>query len=205
MVRPALIALSRRIASRSMSEKWKKGFRRFRVMTAPPDKVFYKPEGSKPFKVLKVSTYCFKAVYLDSGLYYSLSPNEMIVEAVLENSENETEGSTEMKQGKLYQINENTFGHYMATNDKGWFVLEVEGKYSAYDPETVQEVLPWSFEAKDTTGQTKFFVGSKDMVSKGDLIYNGSGMFYLVTATDTKNPKAEHKFIGQRVLTEELK
>ena len=97
------------------------------------------------------------------------------------------------------------YGTYLATNSSGEYVLEVKktGNIVTMHPDQVEEVIPWTFSAKNASTK-KHFTGGSDIIKKGDaLLEFSTSKFWIVTDVDTKN-KTATKFVGRRFITEEI-
>ena len=99
------------------------------------------------------------------------------------------------------------YGTYLATNSSGQYVLEVKktGNIVTMHPDQVEEVVPWTFSAKN--GSTEEHFTGPDTIKKGDsliqILTSQTPRVWFVTDVDTKNRTAT-KFVGRRIVTEEI-
>ena len=157
------------------------------------------PRGRKPIEVLKVDGNYISGRYLDSGntvweYYNYFQPYE-------------DNDQTIMSKEQLFTWSDGIgqhYGTYLATNSCGQYVIEEKqtGNIVTMHPDYLEEVIPWTFSAKHG-GTEKHFTGS-DTIKKNDvLIQTRTSKFWVVTDVDTKN-KTATKFVGVRVVTEEI-
>ena len=103
------------------------------------------------------------------------------------------------------EVNGNiAYGTYLATNSSGQYVIEEKqtGNIVTMHPDYLEEVIPWTFSAKNGSTE-KHFTGS-DIIKKGDVLLQAkTTKFWFVTNVNTKN-KTATKFVGRRVITEEI-
>jgi len=117
---------------------------------------------------------------------------------------------TEMT-AKLYQtVGEDTprFGTYLATNTLGQIVLEMKGANAApeaFDKDAIEEVLPWTFQARNLFAQNEHFsfTARKDSVAKGDMLLGSMGVVEVIQV-NTKSRKHQGAFTGRKILTEAI-
>lgn len=108
---------------------------------------------------------------------------------------------------KLYVFKDNfnnavdLYGHYLATNSQGEWVMEVKGsgQIMAIAKDKVQEVLPYTISVKFVDGGTTYsYLASKDQFPVGFYLvkaYSHDGwQIAQVTAVDTKSNKATKEF-----------
>ena len=99
------------------------------------------------------------------------------------------------------------YGTYLATNSSGQYVLEVKktGNIVTMHPDQVEEVIPWTFSAKN--GSTEEHFTGPDTIKKGDsliqILTSQTPRVWFVTDVDTKSRTAT-KFVGRRIVTEEI-
>jgi hypothetical protein len=117
----------------------------------------------------------------------------------------ENKGKT-MTDKTLYEINLTSgtvFGHKLAVNSQGMWVMEVKGtgQVIAVDKETVSKVLPYTIAIKYTEGGTAYhYVANADDGWKVDdfaiCMPYGSGGYQLarIVGIDTKSEKATTEF-----------
>jgi len=107
----------------------------------------------------------------------------------------------EDKMNTLYQIKQDgkeVFGHYLATNSSGQWVMEVRGTGDVVtaDKNSVDEVLPYTIGVKFPTGSTVYnYFAEKDKFEKGFyLLRNPDLALVEVVALDTKSKLATKDF-----------
>ena len=96
------------------------------------------------------------------------------------------------------------YGTYLATNSSGDYVIEEKktGNIVTMSPNLLEEVIPWTFSAKNGSTE-KHFTGT-DTIKRGEvLLQPRTSKFWVVTDVDTKN-KTATKFNGVRIVTEEI-
>ena len=96
------------------------------------------------------------------------------------------------------------YGIYLATNTSGQYVIEEKqtGNIVTMHPDYLEEVIPWTFSAKNGNHE-KHFTGN-DTIQKGDvLLQTKTSKFWVVTDVNTKN-KTATKFVGSRIVMEEI-
>ena len=99
------------------------------------------------------------------------------------------------------------YGTYLATNSSGQYVIEEKqtGDIVTMSTDEVEEVLPWTFSAKN--GSTEEHFTGPDTIKKGDsliqILTSKTPRVWFVTDVDTKNRSAT-KFVGRRIVTEEI-
>ena len=113
---------------------------------------------------------------------------------------------------KLYEISRGTetlYGHKLATNSQGQWVMEIKGTGDviAVDKATVQEVLPYTIAVQFETGkQTYSYLAEAGKYQIGDfyIVDVPSGRAIVqVTGTDTKSAAATKQFTPiAKLLTE---
>ena len=114
---------------------------------------------------------------------------------------------TIMSKDQLFTWTDNEgqhYGTYLATNTSGLYVIEEKqtGNIFTMPIDQLEEVIPWTFSAKNGSTE-KHFTGS-DTIEKGDvLLQTKTSKFWMVTDVNTKN-KTATKFVGRRVITEEI-
>ena len=113
---------------------------------------------------------------------------------------------------KLYEISRGTetlYGHKLATNSQGQWVMEIKGTGDviAVDKATVQEVLPYTIAVQFETGkQTYSYLAEAGKYQIGEFYIldapNGRAIVQ-VTGVDTKNAAATKQFTPiAKLLTE---
>ena len=115
---------------------------------------------------------------------------------------------------QLYQTNEETarFGTFLTKDSQGRIVLEMKGSagVEAFDPKTVEEVMPYTVAMTQTTDHNSSRVHvemPKGQVSKGDILLSAQdGNLYTVVQTDTKSKRAMDvtKFKFRKLVTTAL-
>ena len=162
------------------------------------DLIARSPRGKKPIEVLKVDGNYISGKYVDSGKtvweYYNyFQPYE---------------DNTIMSKEQLFTWTDKEgyrcYGIYLATNSSGQYVIEEKqtGNIVTMYPDQVEEVIPWTFSARNASTE-KHFTGP-DTIKKGDgLLQTSTSKFWIVTDVDTKN-KTATKFVGRRFVTEEI-
>lgn len=100
-----------------------------------------------------------------------------------------------------FNTNVDLYGHYLATNSQGEWVMEVKGSgvIMAIAKDKVQEVLPYTINVKFVdSGTTYSYLASKDQFPVGFYLvkaYSHDGwQIAHVTAVDTKSNKATKEF-----------
>lgn len=100
-----------------------------------------------------------------------------------------------------FNTNVDLYGHYLATNSQGEWVMEVKGsgQIMAIAKDKVQEVLPYTISVKFMDdGTTYSYLASKDQFPVGFYLVKGysqsSFQIAQVTAVDTKSNKATKEF-----------
>ena len=157
------------------------------------------PRGRKPIEVLKVDGNYISGKYVESGKtiweYYNyFQPYENNDQTIMSKEQLFTWTD---KDGQHY-------GTYLATNSSGQYVIEVKqtGHIVTMHPDYLEEVIPWTFSARNASTE-KHFTGP-DTIKKGDgLLQTSTSKFWIVTDVDTKN-KTATKFVGRRFVTEEI-
>ena len=164
------------------------------------DLIARSPRGKKPIEVLKVDGNYISGKYVDSGKtvweYYNyFQPYE---------DNNQTIMSKEQLFTWTDKEGYRCYGIYLATNSSGQYVIEEKqtGDIVTMSTDEVEEVLPWTFSARNGSIE-KHFTGP-DIIKKGDgLLQTSTSKFWIVTDVDTKN-KTATKFVGRRFVTEEI-
>lgn len=161
------------------------------------DLIVRSPNGRKPIEVTKIDGNYIHGRYVESGKtvweYYTYFQHY--------------EDNTIMSKEQLFTWTDNDgqhYGTYLATNSSGQYVIEEKqtGRIVTMHPDYLEEVVPWTFSAKNGSTE-KHFTGS-DIINKGDvLLQTKTGKFWVVNDVDTKN-KTATKFVGRRVITEEI-
>jgi len=169
------------------------------------DLVTYR-EGKKPIVVTRVKTTGTNDTRIDgkyesgvtiNGYYYYFKPykqnnNKIMKEQLFTWTENEQE----------------VYGTKLAVNSAGQYVLEVKGTNAIItkNVDELVEVLPYTFMAKSGSTESHF-TGTAGSLNKGDLLIQTSittsSKIWTVKELDTKNKTAK-KFIGRRIVTEEI-
>lgn len=95
------------------------------------------------------------------------------------------------KMDKLYQFThegKTLFGHKLAVNSEGLWVMDVKGGAPvAIKAEEAEEVIPYSVSVKSlSSGETKHMMIDKGVVSKGGVYVARTGGIYTVLDVDTK-------------------
>ena len=161
------------------------------------DLITRSPNGKKPIEVTKIEGSYVYGKYVETGKavceYYAyFKPYE---------------DNTIMNKEQLFTWTDDNgqhYGTYLATNTAGKYVIEEKqtGNIVTMSADDVEEVIPWTFSAK--SGSTEKHFTGNDTIKKGDvLIQTRARKFWIVSDVDTKN-KTATKFIGRRVLTEEI-
>ena len=164
------------------------------------DLIARSPRGKKPIEVLKVDGNYISGKYVDSGKtvweYYNyFQPYE---------DNNQTIMSKEQLFTWTDKEGYRCYGIYLATNSSGQYVIEEKqtGDIVTMSTDEVEEVLPWTFSAKN--GNTEKHFTGPDTIKKGEvLLQPKTTKFWVVTDVDTKN-KTATKFNGVRIITEEI-
>jgi hypothetical protein len=171
---------------------YKKGNKRVYWRDWKVGEVYYRENGTKPFRLLEAYEFgSYEAQYL-SHTYPTCDIKEYLIEAEIEEEENE------MANNKLYQVkDQELYGVQIATNSEGKIVLEMKGsnEVKAYPKDQLEEVMPYTVGVKFSAGgQNYHFETDKGSVSVGDLIVrmDGSyeGSFGEVVSVDTKSKQA---------------
>jgi hypothetical protein len=171
---------------------YRKGSRRVHWTHWKAGEVYYRENGTKPFKLLEVHEFgSYEAQYLNLT-YPTYDVKQYLIEAEIEEEENE------MANNKLYQVkDQELYGVHIATNSEGKIVLEMKGtnEVKAYSKDQLEEVMPYTVGVKFSVGgQNYHFETDKGSVSVGDLIVrmDGSyeGSFGEVVSVDTKSKQA---------------
>ena len=163
------------------------------------DLITRSPRGRKPIEVLKVDGNYISGRYVDSGntvweYYNYFQPYE-------------DNDQTIMNKQQLFTWSDGIgqhYGTYLATNSCGQYVIEEKqtGNIVTMHPDYLEEVIPWTFSAKN--GSTEKHFTGPDTIKKGEvLLQPKTTKFWVVTDVDTKN-KTATKFVGRRVVTEEI-
>ena len=163
------------------------------------DLITRSPRGRKPIEVLKVDGNYISGKYVESGKtiweYYNyFQPYENNDQTIMSKEQLFTWTD---KDGQHY-------GTYLATNSSGQYVIEVKqtGHIVTMHPDYLEEVIPWTFSAKN--GSTEKHFTGPDTIRKGEvLLQPKTTKFWVVTGVDTKN-KTATKFNGVRIITEEI-
>ena len=158
--------------------------------------------GKKPIEVTSVASYgSVSGTYVDSNTpicdyYFAFKPYE-------------PEEDKTMSKQQLFTWTDDSgqnYGTLLATNSSGEYVIEEKktGNIVTKHKSTVEEVLPYTFSAKQGAATNeKHFIGS-DTINKDDILIQTSTMkYWTVTAVDTKN-KSATKFVGRRIVTEKI-
>ena len=148
------------------------------------------PKGRKPIEVLKVDGNYISGRYVDSGKtvweYYNyFQPYE---------------DNTIMSKEQLFTWTDKEgyrcYGIYLATNSSGQYVIEEKqtGQIVTMSADEVEEVLPWTFSAKN--GNTEKHFTGPDTIKKGDsliqILTSQTPKVWFVTDVDTKNLSLIH-------------
>jgi len=158
-----------------------------------------KATGRKPIEVTAISGYYIYGEYVDtkksvSDHYEWFKPYE-------------TNEKTVMNKQQLFTWTDAHgihYGTYLATNSSGDYVIEEKktGNIVTMSPNLLEEVIPWTFSAKNGSTE-KHFTGT-DTIKRGEvLLQPRTSKFWVVTDVDTKN-KTATKFNGVRIVTEEI-
>ena len=120
--------------------------------------------------------------------------------------------SKKPKQGDLYKITDNkkdanNFGTFVAIDQDGKYVLNVDGKYAAFDEAIISKVMPWTFSVQYCAGRSGTigsFQGEKDSVSVNDVLVtfaseNCGPAVCVVTHVDTQDESALTIFDGLKL------
>ena len=161
-----------------------------------------KISGKKPIEVISINPYGYvSGTYVDS--------NNTVYDYYCAFKPYEPEEDKTMNKQQLFTWTDDSGQHYgtlLATNSSGEYVIEEKktGNIVTKDKSTVEEVLPYTFSAKQGASTSeKHFIGS-DTINKGDILIQSSTMkYWTVTAVDTKN-KSATKFVGRRIVTEKI-
>ena len=157
------------------------------------------PSGRKPIEVTSIDGNYIHGRYVESGStlweYYShFKPYENNDQTIMSKEQLFTWTD---KDGQHY-------GTYLATNSSGQYVIEEKqtGRIVTMHPDYLEEVVPWTFSAKN--GSTEKHFTGPDTIQKGDvLLQPKTSKSWIVTDVDTKN-KTATKFNGVRIVTEEI-
>jgi len=163
------------------------------------DLIVRSSSGRKPIEVTKVDGNYVYGTYVESGKttygYYNyFKPYEDNDQTIMSKEQLFTWTD---KDGQHY-------GTYLATNSSGQYVIEVKqtGQIVTMHPDYLEEVIPWTFSAKN--GSTEKHFTGPDTIKKGEvLLQPKTTKFWVVTGVDTKN-KTATKFNGVRIITEEI-
>ena len=163
------------------------------------DLIIRSPNGRKPIEVTELEGNYIRGKYVESGTpvweYYSHFQSY------------ENNDQTNMSKEQLFTWTDKDgqhYGTYLATNSSGQYVIEVKqtGHIVTMHPDYLEEVIPWTFSAKSGSTE-KHFTGS-DTIEKGDvLLQTRTSKFWVVSDVNTKS-KTATKFVGRRVVTEEV-
>ena len=169
------------------------------------DLVIRFPSGRKPIEVTKIDGNYIHGKYVESGKpvweYYNSFQSY------------ENNDQTIMSKQQLLtwtEVNGNiAYGILLATNSSGLYVIEEEqtGNIVTMSPDEVEEVIPWTFSAKN--GNTEKHFTGPDTIKKGDSLIQiltsqtQTPKVWFVTDVDTKN-KTATKFVGRRIVTERI-
>ena len=93
---------------------------------------------------------------------------------------------------KLYQvIGKDIYGILIGKNSEGKLVLEMKdnsSKVQAFKADEVEEVKPWTFSVKwYGSNDPVHYTGSKDCVTKGEIMITDKAIFGIVVSIDTKH------------------
>tara|TARA_R110002072_G_scaffold63430_3_gene157837 strand:+ start:4863 stop:5390 length:528 start_codon:yes stop_codon:yes gene_type:complete len=118
----------------------------------------------------------------------------------------EEENTTMTK--KLFKTADDQYGTMLTKDSQGNYVLELKGSndVKAFDPKTLEEVLPYTVLIQWASGAQKHYEVSKGSLSKGDIVISDQGLILgRVEDIDTKNrnPSSNHTF--QKVGTSPIK
>ena len=163
------------------------------------DLITRSPGGKKPIEVTDIENNYVYGRYVDSGKttcehYCYFKPYE-------------NNDQTIMSKQQLFTWTDDNGQHYgtlLATNSSGQYVIEQKstGNIVTMSPDCVEEVIPWTFTARN--GATANDFTGPDTIKKGEvLLQTKTSKFWVVTDVDTKK-KTATKFIGRRVVTEEI-
>ena len=157
------------------------------------------PNGRKPIEVTKIDGNYIHGRYVESG--------KPIWEYYNNFQSYEDNNQTIMSKEQLFTWSDKDgqhYGTYLATNSSGQYVIEVKqtGQIVTMHPDYLEEVVPWTFSAKN--GSTEKHFTGPDTIKKGEvLLQPKTTKFWVVTGVDTKN-KTATKFNGVRIITEEI-
>ena len=157
------------------------------------------PSGRKPIEVTKIDGNYIHGRYVESG--------KPIWEYYNNFQSYEDNNQTIMSKEQLFTWSDKDgqhYGTYLATNSSGQYVIEVKqtGQIVTMHPDYLEEVVPWTFSAKN--GSTEKHFTGPDTIKKGEvLLQPKTTKFWVVTDVDTKN-KTATKFVGRRFITEEI-
>lgn len=112
---------------------------------------------------------------------------------------------TEMSNEKLYEINTingKVYGHKLAVNSRGEWVMEIKGtgEVLSYNPKAIEEVLPHTIGIRflHTTHKTTYhYLAPKDTFKVGSVyaLENSKSIsLVMVTEVDTKSTLASVEF-----------
>lgn len=150
--------------------------------------------GSQPIEVTAISPFYLKGKYQKSS--YEIGPRK-ITDFELFN-----EGTTNMNSTQLFQINladSVQYGHYLATNSSGQYVMEVKGTGAivTVPKDSIEEVLPYTISVVFMGDAPKYsFFAEAGKFEKGVYLMGDdySNRFVVVTDLDTKSKKATKDF-----------
>ena len=163
------------------------------------DLITRSPNGRKPIEVTKIDGNYIHGRYVESG--------KPVWEWYNHFQSYEDKDQTIMSKEQLFTWSDKDgqhYGTYLATNSSGQYVIEVKqtGHIVTMHPDYLEEVVPWTFSAKN--GNIEKHFTASDTVKKGEvLLQPKTNKFWVVTAVNTKN-KTATKFNGVRVITEEI-
>lgn len=160
--------------------------------------------GTAPIRIEAVTKSFFTGEYVSSGTrIVARSTNDIVLHEDYNNIE--TDGETKMADTKtLYEIKlslieEPVYGHYLATNSSGQWVMEQKGtgKIHTVDKADVQEVLPYTigvqFISDGGVGKTYSYFADKDKYQVGQVFVMGNSLVTVVDV-DTKSKSATKDF-----------
>ena len=113
---------------------------------------------------------------------------------------------------KLYSFKSNgkeVFGHHIATNSQGLWVMEIKGtgEIFATSKDSVEEVIPYTVGVKflPDTSKVYHYTSAEGKVSVGDLVLpKGGNTIAVVVEVNTKSSRATKELTGKKLLTESL-
>ena len=160
--------------------------------------------GRKPIEVTKIECSYIHGRYVESG--------KTVYDHYCYFKPYENNDQTIMSKQQLFTWTDNNgqhYGTYLATNTAGKYVIEEKqtGNIVTMSADDVEEVIPWTFSAKLDGLKEKHFIGN-DTIKKGDVLLqidsrSSNNKIWVVTGVNTKN-KTATKFVGRRVITEEI-